>query len=54
MFLTKTNQGLTNYVFNDYFVDVTNQHIYLDEGERQSSKTNLENMSIENKDLLLK
>lgn len=54
MFLTKTNQSLTNYIFNDYFVDTSNQHIYLDEGERQFSKSNLEKVSIENKDFIIK
>ena len=54
MYLTKTNQSLTNYVFNDYFVDCSNQHIYLDEGERQTSKDKLEKVSIENKDFVIK
>ena len=54
MYLTKTNQSLTNYIFNDYFVDCSNQHIYLDEGERQFAKSNLEKVSIENKDFIIK
>lgn len=54
VFLSKTNQSLTNYFFNDYFVDTSNQHIYLDEGERQFSKINLSEVSIENKDFVIK
>ena len=54
MYMTRANQSLTNYIFNDYFVDTSNQHIYLDEGERQFSKSNLEKVSIENKDFVIK
>ena len=54
MYLSKTNQSLTNYIFNDYFVDCSNQHIYIDEGERQSAKDKLEKVSIENKDFVIK
>ena len=54
MFLSKTNQSLTNYVFNDYFVDISNQHIYLDEGERQFSIEKRKEVSIENKDFIIR
>ena len=54
MILSKTNQNLTNYVFNDYAVDVTNQRIYLNAAEREEMNFKLQEISIENKDLRLK
>lgn len=54
MYLNKTNSSLTNYVFNDYMVDNTNQQIYLDEAERYLAKDHLEEVSIENKEIVLK
>ena len=54
MIVSKTNQNLTNYVFNDYAVDVTNQRIYLNALEREEMNFKLQEMSIENRDLRLK
>ena len=54
MYTTKTNSSLTNYVFNDYMVDITDQKIYLNALEMEESKFKLQEMSIENKDLRLK
>ena len=54
MYGTKTNSSLVNYVFNDYMVDVTNQDIYLDEGEREFKEEERKKISLENRDLTLK
>ena len=54
MYAGKTNSSLTNYVFNDYAVDVTNQKIYFNSLEREEAQIKLQDMSIENKDLRLK
>ena len=54
MFINKTNQNLTNYVFNDYAVDITDQMIYLNAAEREEASFKLQEISIENKDLRLK
>ena len=54
MYFNKTNSSLTNYVFNDYMVDLTSQEIYLNDLERIEAQEALKNMSIENKDFTLK
>ena len=54
MYLNKTNSNLTNYVFNDYAVDVSDKLIYLNSLERAESEFKLQEISIENKDFTLK
>lgn len=54
MFINKTNSSLTNYVFNDYMVDLSSQEIYLNDLERIEAQEALKSMSIENKDFTLK
>ncbi|MBO6280593.1 MAG: hypothetical protein J6M95_03330 [Bacilli bacterium] len=54
MYFNKTNSNLTNYVFNDYAVDVTDKEIYLNELEREEASFKLQEISIENKDLRLR
>ena len=54
MYLTKTNSNLTNYVFNDYAVDVADKTIYLNALEREESEFKLQEISLENKDFTLK
>lgn len=54
MYFSKTNSSLVNYVFNDYVVDITNQKIYLNALEREESEIQLQEISIENRDLTLK
>ena len=54
MFISKTNSSLTNYVFNDYMVDLTSQEIYLNDLERIEAQEALKKMSIQNKDFSLK
>lgn len=54
MLTTKTAQSLPNYIFNDYFVDVNNQHIYLNEVERYLAKAKMQEVSIENNDFIIK
>ena len=53
-FLGKTSPSLPNYIFNDYFVDIKNQDIYLDEVERRMSSESVNKSSIENKDFVIK
>ena len=50
-FIGKTSPSLASYVFNNYFVDVKNQDIYLDEVERTFAQEKVNEASIENKDL---
>ena len=54
MYVNKTNSNLTNYVFNDYAVDVADKTIYLNALEREESEFKLQEISIENKDFTLK
>ena len=54
MYLNKTNSNLTNYVFNDYAVDVSDKLIYLNSLERAESEFKLQEISLENKDFTLK
>lgn len=54
VFITKTNSSLTNYVFNDYCVDVTDKKIYFNALEREEAQLQMKKMSIENRDLHLK
>ena len=54
MYVNKTNSSLTNYVFNDYMVDLTAQDIYLNDLERIEAQNSLKQASIENKDYRLK
>ena len=54
MYLTKSNSNLTNYVFNDYAVDITDKTIYLNSLEREESEFKLQEISLENKDFTLK
>lgn len=54
MFFSKRGDSLTNYVFNDYAVDVSNQSIYFNALEREEQTNRLKQISIENKDLRLK
>ena len=54
MYVTKTNSNLTNYVFNDYAVDITDKTIYLNALERAESEFKLQEISIENKDFTIK
>ena len=54
MYVNKTNSNLTNYVFNDYAVDVADKTIYLNALEREESEFKLQEISLENKDFTLK
>lgn len=54
MYVNKTNSSLTNYVFNDYMVDITNQDIYFSDAEREYAQEQLSQASIENSDFKLK
>lgn len=54
LYVTKTNQNLTNYVFNDYCVDSTNDDIYLNYFEYLDKKRLNEETRLENKNLTLK
>ena len=54
MFVTKSNSNLTNYVFNDYAVDITDKTIYLNSLERDEAEFKLQEISLENKDFTLK
>lgn len=54
MYVNKTNSNLTNYVFNDYAVDVADKTIHLNALEREESEFKLQEISLENKDFTLK
>ena len=54
MFVNKTNSSLSNYVFNDYMVDISNQEIYFNEFEREYAQEHITEASIENKDFKIK
>lgn len=54
MYVNKTNSNLTNYVFNDYAVDITDKTIYLNSLERAESEFKLQEISLENKDFTIK
>lgn len=54
MYISKTNQNLTDYVFNQYYIDCKDDDIYLDQGEYFSKKENLKEISLTNKDISLK
>ena len=54
MYVNKTNSSLTNYVFNDYMVDLTAQDIYLNDLERIEAQNSLKQASLENRDYRLK
>ena len=54
MFVNKTNSSFTNYVFNDYMVDISDQDIYFNEFERQYALKHIHEASIENQDFKLK
>jgi uncharacterized RDD family membrane protein YckC len=54
MFLSKTGQNLTDYVFNDYMVDSSNEDVYLDYSEYLQKKDRRKQTTLENRDLTLK
>lgn len=53
MYFTKTNQNLSEYVFNVYLVDSKDDEIYFDYLDYQDKKESSKKASIENKDLRL-
>lgn len=54
MYFTKTNQNLTNYVFNDYAVDTKDDDVYLNYLEYLDKKSTSTQAKLENQDLVIK
>ena len=53
MYFTKTNQNLSEYVFNVYLVDSKDDEIYFDYLDYQDKKESSKKVSVEHKDLRL-